>query len=38
VEYEALGMDFHTRGRVIEEQIEVMRLLWSQEIHYSRTC
>jgi probable F420-dependent oxidoreductase len=32
VEYEALGMDFHTRGRVIEEQIEVMRLLWSQEV------
>jgi len=32
VEYEALGMDFHTRGRVIEEQIEVLRLLWSQEI------
>ncbi|HKF38062.1 MAG TPA: LLM class F420-dependent oxidoreductase [Ktedonobacteraceae bacterium] len=32
VEYEALGMDFHTRGRVEEEQIEVLRLLWSQEI------
>jgi probable F420-dependent oxidoreductase len=32
VEYEALGMDFYARGRVIEEQIEVMRLLWSQEI------
>ena len=32
VEYEALGMNFHTRGRVIEEQVEVMRLLWSQEI------
>jgi probable F420-dependent oxidoreductase len=32
VEYEALGMDFHTRGRAIEEQIEVMRLLWSQEV------
>ena len=32
VEYEALGMDFHTRGRVEEEQIEVMRLLWSQEV------
>jgi probable F420-dependent oxidoreductase len=32
VEYEALGMDFHTRGRAVEEQIEVMRLLWSQEI------
>ncbi len=32
VEYEALGMNFHTRGRMVEEQIEVMRLLWSQEI------
>jgi probable F420-dependent oxidoreductase len=31
VEYEALGMNFHTRGRVVEEQIEVMRLLWSAE-------
>jgi probable F420-dependent oxidoreductase len=32
VEYEALGKNFHTRGHVVEEQIEVMRLLWSQEI------
>ena len=32
VEYEALGMDFHTRGRAVEEQIEVLRLLWSQEV------
>ena len=32
VEYEALGMDFRKRGRVVEEQIEVMRLLWSREI------
>src|SRR2546425_7982914 len=32
VEYEALGMNFHTRGQMVEEQIEVMRLLWSQEI------
>ncbi len=32
VEYEALGMDFHSRGRAIEEQIEVLRLLWRQEI------
>jgi probable F420-dependent oxidoreductase len=32
VEYEALGMDFHTRGRAIEEQIEVLHLLWSKEI------
>ena len=31
VEYEALGMNFQTRGRVVEEQIEVMRLLWSHE-------
>ena len=29
VEYEALGQDFHTRGRRIEEQIELMRELWS---------
>ena len=32
VEYEALGKDFQTRGRVVEEQIKVLRLLWSQEI------
>lgn len=32
VEYEGLGTDFHTRGRRIEEQIEVMRLLWSQPV------
>ncbi len=32
VEYEALGVDFQQRGRIVEEQIEVLRLLWSQEI------
>jgi probable F420-dependent oxidoreductase len=32
VEYEALGEDFSTRGARIEEQIEVMRLLWSREV------
>jgi probable F420-dependent oxidoreductase len=32
VEYEALGEDFSTRGARIEEQIEVMRLLWTREI------
>src|SRR6266550_1772046 len=32
VEYEALGMNFNTRGSMIEEQVEVMRLLWSQDI------
>ncbi|MBA2288231.1 MAG: LLM class F420-dependent oxidoreductase [Ktedonobacteraceae bacterium] len=31
VEYEALATNFHMRGRAIEEQIEVLRLLWSQE-------
>lgn len=30
VEYEALGMDFHNRGRRFEEQIQLMRLLWTQ--------
>ena len=30
VEYEVLGTNFHARGRLIEEQIEVLRLLWSQ--------
>ena len=32
VEYEGLNMDFHTRGRAIEEQIEVLRRLWSEEV------
>ncbi len=32
VEYEALGMNFNTRGRMIEEQVEVLGLLWSQDI------
>ena len=30
-EYEALGVDFHTRGARCEEQIELLRQLWSQE-------
>jgi probable F420-dependent oxidoreductase len=29
VEYEALGMDFSTRGKRLEEQIAVMRALWT---------
>jgi probable F420-dependent oxidoreductase len=32
VEYEALGEDFSTRGARIEEQIELMRLLWTREV------
>ncbi len=32
VEYEALGQDFHTRGRRSEEQMELLRALWTQEV------
>ena len=32
VEYEALGEDFHNRGARSEEQIAVLRALWSQEV------
>ena len=31
-EYESLGQDFATRGRRQEEQIEVMRMLWTQPL------
>jgi probable F420-dependent oxidoreductase len=31
VEYEALGQDFGTRGKRSEEQVEVMRMLWTQK-------
>ena len=29
VEYEALGEDFHTRGKRLDEQIGLLRRLWS---------
>ncbi|MGI9148681.1 MAG: LLM class F420-dependent oxidoreductase [Chloroflexota bacterium] len=32
VEYEALGMDFHNRGRRFQEQIELMRRLWTEPV------
>src|SRR6185436_16360978 len=32
VEYQALGEDFRTRGRRIEEQIAVLRKLWTQPL------
>ena len=32
VEYHGLNQDFHTRGRRIEEQIRLMRALWTQEL------
>jgi probable F420-dependent oxidoreductase len=30
VEFEALGENFHDRGRRVEEQVEVMRRLWTE--------
>jgi probable F420-dependent oxidoreductase len=37
VEYDSLGQDFKTRGRRSEEQIEVLRKLWTQPLvtHWS---
>ncbi len=32
VEYAALGQDFHTRGRRIEEQIALLRRLWIEPV------
>lgn len=32
VEYDALGENFHNRGKRSEEQIEVLRALWTQEL------
>lgn len=32
VEYQALGEDFHNRGARSEEQIEVLRALWSEPV------
>jgi probable F420-dependent oxidoreductase len=32
VEFEALGMDFRNRGRRAEEQIEVLRRLWTEPV------
>jgi probable F420-dependent oxidoreductase len=32
VEYEALNQNFKTRGRRVEEQIELLRMLWTQPL------
>jgi probable F420-dependent oxidoreductase len=32
VEYEALNQDFHNRGRRVEEQVEVLRRLWTEPV------
>ena len=30
MEYEALGQDFHTRGRRLEAQVALLRRLWTE--------
>lgn len=32
VEYDALGQDFHTRGKRVGEQVELLRALWSEPV------
>lgn len=32
VEYTALGQDFHTRGKRMEEQVNLLRILWTQPL------
>ena len=32
VEYEGLGMDFHNRGRRFDEQIDLLRRLWTEPV------
>jgi probable F420-dependent oxidoreductase len=32
VEYEALGQDFHTRGKRLEEQVRLLRALWTEPV------
>ncbi len=32
VEYQSLGQDFHTRGKRLEEQVALLRLLWTRPL------
>jgi probable F420-dependent oxidoreductase len=32
IEFKGLGVDFHTRGRRMSEQIDVLRMLWTQDV------
>lgn len=32
VEYEGMMVDFHKRGKIMDEQIPVLRMLWTQEV------
>jgi probable F420-dependent oxidoreductase len=35
-EYAALGIDFHRRGRILDEQLEILRLVWQRSpVSYS---
>ena len=34
LEYEAMGVDFHTRGARMDEQIEVLRRFWTEDSVY----
>lgn len=32
IEYEALGVDFKLRGKLIDEQVDLMRMLWANDL------
>jgi probable F420-dependent oxidoreductase len=32
VEYEGMGVDFHQRGKIMDEQFAVMRKLWTEDV------
>jgi probable F420-dependent oxidoreductase len=32
VEFEGMGVDFSKRGKIMDEQLEVLKLLWTQEV------
>jgi probable F420-dependent oxidoreductase len=32
VEYEALGVDFRQRGRIMDEQVDLLRRLWNEDV------
>ncbi len=32
VEYEGMGVDFSLRGKIMDEQVEVLRRLWTEEV------
>jgi probable F420-dependent oxidoreductase len=32
VEYQTMGVDFHRRGAIMEEQVDVLRRLWTEEV------